>query len=95
MCGFHLRGCERSEDFYAESEDDLDVWLSFLQPRTINTEIESDYEIKCQIGKGGFSEVFKAELIGFDEIYAVKSIYKNRLEFEYSTLLAQEIQIMR
>ncbi len=89
MYGFNLRGCERSENFYTESEDDLEIWLSFLQPRTINTEIESDYKIKCQIGKGGFAEVFKAELIGSDEIYAVKSIYKNCCELAvYSTLLA-------
>jgi len=57
--------------------------------------IDNKYELGEEIGKGGFSVVYKAKKIEGGEEFAVKCIKKKMVEGDDIKLLRREIQIMK
>ena len=61
-------------------EEDIRTTSSLISKSDVVPDKElSDFEIKMQIGRGGYGRVFLAELKGTNEMYAIKSIRKDKI----------------
>ncbi|CAG9321515.1 unnamed protein product [Blepharisma stoltei] len=75
--GFRILKNSSFKYFYVDSSQDLNIWIKHLSKISIMTGVESDYNIKKQIGKGTFSTVWLAQdLYDNNNKYAIKSIPK-------------------
>ena len=79
LFGFRLGTEDRHEDFYAETNSDLDRWLVVLQPLCILSDLLKDLHLSSTIGTGTFSTVFLAQDRDSGELLAVKSVRKSLL----------------
>jgi len=61
----------------------------------LNEPIKDKYSLDEEIGKGGFSVVYKAKRAGTNQEYAVKCINKKKVEGDDIRLLKREIRIMK
>ncbi|CAG9312643.1 unnamed protein product [Blepharisma stoltei] len=94
--GFRVRQAGIFKDFFTSTPEDLDVWIEHLSAVSIFTDINSDFEIKCQIGQGTFSSVFLATDLSDNQTYAVKSISKSKLKTKDEiAAIKNEIKVMR
>ncbi|CAG9328366.1 unnamed protein product [Blepharisma stoltei] len=95
--GFRIGHLGLYRDFYAQNQDDLNNWIAQLSSIGIMTEIENDYCILEEIGKGSFSTVQLAVEKVTSKKFAIKctrksDLGKRKYGFEY---MRNEIDIMR
>jgi len=95
--GFSLVTATKKEDLYANSQEDLNVWLDQLEQICILRDITDDFTLSNQIGSGGQSEVFRGESIRTGVEMAIKHFDKRRFINHPKKLeaLAKEIDILR
>ncbi|CAG9336006.1 unnamed protein product [Blepharisma stoltei] len=93
--GFKLQGSNNSQDFYVDSKDILEDWLSRLSPLTILTDFDEDYSLQKEIGRGNYSKVFMAIEYLNRQPYAVKTIPKESQNQSFIDTLKSEIEVMR
>ncbi|OMJ92925.1 hypothetical protein SteCoe_4269 [Stentor coeruleus] len=74
--GFRLGYRPIFQDFYTNTEIELDEWISNLSRLTIMGELEYDYAIIKEIGKGNFATVYLAEETESHVQFAIKFIDK-------------------
>lgn len=77
--GFRLGYRPFYQDFYASNTYELDQWLSNLIGLTIMVDLENDYAIIKQIGKGNFATVYLAEETESHAQFAIKFIDKEHV----------------
>ena len=77
--GFRLGSIDQHEDFYAESQEALDLWIECLQPICLLVDLNRDYRLMRPIGRGTFAEVSLAENCEDGSLVAVKSVKKTLL----------------
>lgn len=77
--GFRLGYKKKFQDFYTDNTSELDDWLDHLSKVAIMSDIEEDYAIIKEIGKGNYAQVYLAQDLGTHEQYAVKNISKEIL----------------
>ena len=77
--GFSLKSLVEAEDFYAESESDLKVWLNLLSEISIMSDFETHYIILKNLNSGYFGEVKLCVNLDTNEQFAVKILEKSRL----------------
>ena len=94
--GFRLGSNPVFEDFYAESQTELDRWIAHFQARCILMDLERDYTVVKSIGTGTYASVLLAEDCSTNERVAVKSVKKELLcEDEHLHMHVQEIKALR
>lgn len=77
--GFRLGHKAIYQDFYTSSSSELDHWLDNLSKVAIMPDLEEDYAIIKEIGKGNYAQVYLAQDLGTHEQFAIKSISKELL----------------
>lgn len=95
--GFRLIGSNSPHDFYTASSDKLEEWLDHLSNICIMCDLENDYELLSEIGKGTYSHVHRAYCYDTGEYVAVKAIPKEDILASEKNLhaLINEITILR
>lgn len=95
--GFSLIYGRNREDFYAQSQEDLNNWLEALEQVCILRNVEFDFTIIRQIGLGGQSKVLLAKNIYTEELVAIKHFDKGSLAKHPKRIegLAREIETLR
>ncbi|CAG9317394.1 unnamed protein product [Blepharisma stoltei] len=95
--GFKIFQNKIFQDFYAKNSDDLDSWLHHLSYVSIMTDLEDDYSIIREVGKGSFANVFLSQDLDNDEKYAIKAISKSKsFKDAYNSIgMINEIEVMR
>lgn len=74
--GFRLCRGLTFYDLYTEDTSDLENWLSALSSVAIMTELEDDFVLIRELGKGSYATVYLARSRDEDKEYAIKSISK-------------------
>lgn len=95
--GFRLGYRPVFQDFYTNTEIELDDWMSNLSRLTIMGELDYDYAIIKEIGKGNFATVYLAEETESHAQFAIKFIdkeYMNHCPGGVSAIL-NEVVIMK
>lgn len=95
--GFKLGHSHNSQDFYLDSAAILESWLVALSHVAIMIELEEDYAIIKEIGRGNYATVFCAENLESHTKFAVKQINKEVVykSSRGSSAVISEIEIMR
>ena len=95
--GFRLIGSNSPHDFYTSSSDKLEEWLDYLSDICIMCDLENDYELLNEIGKGTYSRVHRAYCYDTGEYVAVKAIPRQDITANPKNLhaLINEITILR
>lgn len=92
---FNLIFPNKKRDYYADSKEEYNQWLLFIQLATGNYLNNDKYELKEIIGKGKFGLVKKAINKESNELVAVKIISKLALSLEELQLAKQEVEILK
>jgi serine/threonine protein kinase len=90
--GFKLSTQTCSETFYAESSQEYDTWLSYLEKFCVLGTLHEDYELLTELGRGSFSVVMKATDRRSQTFVAVKLVDKNSKGAEQCL---KEVSLMR
>jgi hypothetical protein len=53
-------------DFYTNDSDDLEIWLTHLSSIAIMSDIENDFSILNEIGRGSYATVYLAKSLEDD-----------------------------
>lgn len=94
--GFRLGNTDLHEDFYAESQEALDLWIECLQSVCLLVNLNRDFHLMQLIGRGTFAEVSLAESCEDGSLVAVKSVKKTLLSAtENLEHHVQEIKALR
>ncbi|CAG9327888.1 unnamed protein product [Blepharisma stoltei] len=95
--GFRLEGNKKFQDFFAENQETLDIWLDKLSNLTILEDLEDDFAIQKELGRGKFGKIYLASEFYTRKIYAVKCLPKENSESEesLSQQFKNEVEIMR
>ena len=85
------------QEFYTETMESLEIWLSKLSSVAIMSEFEDDYTIIKNIGKGNYASVYLAQDLETRKEFAVKIIHKEEMQKKSRGIDAviSEIEIMR
>ena len=91
-----MRG-SNSQDFYVKSAEELEKWLDQLSPVALMTDIQQDFELGEEIGRGNYAIVVSAKQAVDGKTVAVKTITKATVSESHSSLssLVDEITLMR
>ena len=76
--GFRL-GSAANEDFYVDSQEDLDQWIEELQSICLLVDLNRDFRLLRPLGRGTYAEVMLAESCEDNSLVAVKSVKKSLL----------------
>lgn len=97
VSGFSLEGIHGVVEFYTNSVDELNIWVSHLSEISILTRFEEEFEIREKIGEGSNAEIYSALSAIEDRVYAVKKINKYSIIDNPAKLagLANEIEALR
>jgi tRNA A-37 threonylcarbamoyl transferase component Bud32 len=95
--GFRLCRGLTFHDLYTEGSRDLENWLSALSKVAVMTEMEDDYVLIRELGKGSYATVYLARSRGQEKEYAIKSISKEVLlkSSRNSEVVVNEVEILR
>jgi serine/threonine protein kinase len=95
--GFRLTQRGIFQDFYLTSSKDLESWLDALSPFVLLSDLEEDFTIIKEIGRGNYAKVFLAHESDSQQEFAVKSISKQAIlaSSRSTSALISEIKIMR
>ena len=95
--GFRIIRDNIFQDFYLENSEILDNWLKNLSKVTIMDDLEEDYVIIKEIGKGNYATVYLAYDLHDNSQCAVKSISKEIIGKSSRGVFSiiYEIEIMR
>ncbi|OMJ93040.1 hypothetical protein SteCoe_4125 [Stentor coeruleus] len=85
------------EEFYTENVEMLENWLANLSKVAIMNDLEEDYAIIKEVGKGNYATVFLVQDIENYQKYAVKQINKEvvKKSSRGPSAVISEIEIMR
>ena len=95
--GFRLGQGSYFQDFYTETVEMLELWLEHLSKVAIMSDLEDDYAIIKEVGKGNYATVYLAQDLENHQEYAIKFI-KKEVVFSSSrgaNSVVSEIEIMR
>ena len=97
VCGFTVKLNERvDQDFFVNSEEDLENWIDILASFANLTGIEEDYVVIKDIDSGRFGSVKLCHDLKTLEQYALKQIQKSILTHpKYINQLFNEISLLR
>ena len=95
--GFNLRRGDWGCDFYVVGKGELDGWLEKLGEVAILGNIQEDYEMQGEIGRGGQSVVYMGRFRANGMKVAIKSYEKRQLaeSKQRGDSLRSEIEILR
>lgn len=94
--GFRLGHHKSYKDFYVETQESLDAWISNFSFVCIMDDLQDDFDIIKNIGKGNFADVYMGLCNETNKKFAIKSIKKDKLDSEeILEHLFSEIKIMR
>jgi len=95
--GFRLICGKTMQDFYTTCSETLERWLSALAKVCIMCDLEDDYAIIKEVGKGSYATVYLAQDLENFKDYAVKTIAKSSIERSSRGVesIITEISIMR
>jgi serine/threonine protein kinase len=95
--GFKLGHGHNYQDFYTENVEMLETWLAHLSKVAIMSELEDDYAIIKEVGKGNYATVYLAQDLENHKQYCVKSMNKEiiRKTSRGPSAVISEIEIMR
>jgi serine/threonine protein kinase len=66
-----------------------------LNGKTRHADFNLDFVMKEQIGKGGFSEVFRCEEMRTSNVFAVKKMKRTKLSERDITFLREEVRMLQ
>lgn len=86
-----------SRDFYSDDKNTFDMWVNHFSRLSILSDIEGDYAIVREIGRGNFAQIFLAVNIETSCQYAIKAMNKSKFEQEKKSIenLVSEIRLLR
>lgn len=95
--GFTIGYDYNSKDFYVENIKEFEEWMNKLKNLAIMTDLDQDYDLVREIGRGNFAKVYLAVNQISSQQFAVKSISKERIvgSLDNHKALIHEISIMR
>ena len=95
--GFRLARGPCFQDFYAESAEVLEKWLDELSKVGIMSDLENDYEVGDEIGRGNYARVFLGRSMQDQSAVAVKTITKEGItkSTRNVTALINEVNLMK
>lgn len=93
--GFRLGHLSEFEDFFVESEMELEKWIDAISGLAIMTDPEDDYTIIQKLGKGNYSKVNLVHSFDTGNLFAMKSIKIEKGSLECSECIINEISILR
>ncbi|ETO30828.1 Asparagine-rich protein, partial [Reticulomyxa filosa] len=79
------------QGYFVESEH----WCDALERATHTVDIRKYYDIKDQLGKGSFAQVFRAEEKQTNRIVAVKVIEKKAIDGKQKEYIRVELSVMK
>lgn len=94
---FQLSNSHEAHIFYSEKTREFKKWMAHLKEICILRNLEQDFEVIEQIGKGGCSKVYKARLRKTKQMYAVKKISKAEIagDSNFTRCAMREIVALR
>mmetsp|Transcript_7785 Transcript_7785/g.14902 ORF Transcript_7785/g.14902 Transcript_7785/m.14902 type:complete len:527 (-) Transcript_7785:3970-5550(-) len=97
LFGFKLGNEGNSQDFYASSEDELDMWVNSFRKVSILSGIHDDYDMGEKLGEGNYATVLRATDNETGSTVAIKCIPKEKLQrsSQGAKILVNEIDCMR
>ena len=83
--------------FFSENRNEIKRWYKYLCPFCVLSNIGNDFEITKDLGKGNFSIVHLGIRRKTGEEYAIKSIYKEKIENKLDSIesIINEIVTLR
>jgi hypothetical protein len=94
--GFTLIRGSNHQDFYVDSSEALDDWISQFASTAVMTDLE-DLSLDKEIGKGNYAVVYAGRQAGHDSVVAIKVIEKTIISESARTVLAlvNEVDLMK
>lgn len=92
LYGFKLSSQLCEENFYTETQEEQKIWLGYLNKLCVLPNLEADYDILEELGRGSFSVVMKGRDKVTSECVALKCVKKQSKGIEGCM---KEVTLMR
>jgi len=95
--GFSLSRGKNNCDFYTESQEDLETWLDRLSSVAVMSDLNNDFEVLEELGKGNHAAVYRGLSKHDGSQVAIKTISKERIMQNFRSLQAlfSEVWVMK
>lgn len=94
--GFKLGHSQDFEDFYVNSEEDLESWIDAISGLVIMNDPEDEFVVIQELGKGRYASVNLVQSFESGETFAMKCIEKKNTDFTDSIeSIINEVTILR